>query len=138
MTSDDVAQQSPARKTRLSLAHKLKWVLTVLVLVGVVAFATFFKIDDIVQLPASVRGTSDRNLHFAGFCLLSLLTIMRERGKLNYLGLLVLLAALIEVVQIYIPGREGNIGDFIASSLGVLSGFLGAVFVDWLRPIRRV
>jgi VanZ family protein len=41
-------------------------------------------------------------------------------------GALVIYAGILEVGQIYVPGRNSQFGDFAASSLGVLIGAVGS------------
>ena len=60
------------------------------------------------------------------------------------LALLVTCAALLEIVQVWVPGRTGQLIDFGASSIGAGGGLLAAAVIDHLvsptfdgKPMER-
>ena len=77
--------------------------------------------------------------HFLAY-LLSALTIsatQRRTAKSTWIGLaLVLYASMLELGQIYVPGRHPAVGDFYASALGALTG--AAIALPLSRVLSRV
>ncbi len=83
----------------------------------------------------------DKVVHFIGFLILSILAfkviesacysiqgcLHKREGVLTFmtLGLLLLFAGLSEVIQeIWIPGRGGDLWDFVADSCGIIAGII--------------
>jgi VanZ family protein len=50
------------------------------------------------------------------------------------LTVLVICAALLEIAQIWVPGRTSQLIDFGASSIGAGGGLLAAAVIDQLAP----
>ncbi len=87
--------------------------------------------------------SSDKLLHLGGYCLLSLLATLahyfsNSRKFLSKIslrtisGLSILLGGVLELAQEhYIPGRTGDVMDFIVNSIGAIIGSYGLNM--WLR-----
>ncbi|WP_066560224.1 VanZ family protein [Croceicoccus bisphenolivorans] len=82
------------------------------------------------QLPdhPALHGKNDLALHAVSFALLTLTVHVARPGRCAALPCMVI-AALIEIAQIWIPGREAAFDDFLAGAVGcvfvVLSFRLG-------------
>jgi VanZ family protein len=79
-----------------------------------------FQLDKLVHLVA-----------YGGLATLGCLPCERARHGLPIIIGLIALGGLIEIAQLFVPGRFGSFGDFIANGCGVL---LGVALSRWLRP----
>jgi uncharacterized membrane protein YccC len=76
--------------------------------------------------------------HVLAFALLGLAFGLGYPGRRLLLALLgVAMAALLEVLQSWAPGRHANLSDFIMNAIGVGAGLAAAALVDWMRRKRR-
>lgn len=80
----------------------------------------------------------DKIIHFGAFAFLaSLLPFFITNTKILIACLVALISVGlgIEIIQAYIPNRDGSCGDFIANMLGAITGCLCATFL--LKKLRR-
>jgi len=76
--------------------------------------------------------------HVLAFALLGLAFGLGYPGRRLLLALLgVAMAALLEVLQAWAPGRHANLSDFMMNAIGVGAGLAAAALVDWMRRKRR-
>lgn len=82
---------------------------------------------------ASVR-LSDKEMHFAAYLLLATIPALGfefRRGIPSVLSM-ILLGVLLEFAQRLIPGRNFEIADMVANTLGVLAGLALALAIKML------
>jgi VanZ family protein len=74
--------------------------------------------------------------HFAAYFVTSAVFVLAYgrtlRSVLPIVFFLVIYSGLLEIAQLWIPGREARFTDFVASALGALAGIL-LFFVRWIR-----
>lgn len=101
-----------------------------LISVFVIYYAVIFQ----GQLPdhPALKGHNDTVLHVAAFLVLSVPLLLLEAWRRTVVGL-VILAGLIEIVQIFEPRRTADWKDFTASVCGIA---LGSLAVLLLRRIK--
>ena len=76
--------------------------------------------------------------HVLAFALVGLAFGLGYPGRRLLLALVgVLMAALLEVVQAWAPGRHANLNDFIVNAIGVGAGLAAAALIDQMRRRRR-
>jgi VanZ family protein len=76
--------------------------------------------------------------HVLAFALLGLAFGLGYPGRRLLLALVgVAMAALLEVLQSWAPGRHANLSDFMMNAIGVGAGLAAAALVDWIRRKRR-
>lgn len=104
---------------------RLSWVLLV--------FFTFWQATTIKPVELSTD-VNDKVLHIMAFFVLSawgcFAWLHRHQQKGVMISLLVL-GALIEVVQNFVPGRDASLYDFAGDVLGM---FLGYMLIVWIIP----
>jgi VanZ family protein len=101
-----------------------------LIAVVVIYYAVIFE-GSLPDHPA-IRGYNDTVLHVAAFLALSVPLLLLWAWRRTVAGLIVL-AGLIEIVQMFDPGRTADWRDFAASLAGI---FLGGLVVSALRGIK--
>ena len=72
-----------------------------------------------------IDGLSGKEEHALAYLVLAVITVIAARGTLNVYRLCIILvayAAVLELGQLFIPGRQAAVGDFMASSLGAIMG----------------
>lgn len=87
--------------------------------------------------PPSLRGVSDKAVHFASFFVVSVAAIAfcRDHRQLAAAGIVCAVAAVgLEVAQYFIPSRAFEWGDIAANLGGTVTGILLAAVV--LRGLR--
>jgi VanZ family protein len=76
--------------------------------------------------------------HVLAFALLGLAFGLGYPGRRLLLALVgVAMAALLEVLQAWVPGRHANLSDFMMNAIGVGAGLAAAALVDWVGRKRR-
>lgn len=78
--------------------------------------------------------------HFAAYVITGGLLAIVLSGRRRLLwsgGLLILGAGLLEIVQLWIPGRTANPLDFVASAFGVATAFTVAWTAIWVKARTR-
>lgn len=90
------------------------------------------------RIQTDVAPVSDKLLHFVGYCLLAALPALASRRTTGIVGCVVavvMLGAMLEVFQRFVPGRAVELADLGANNLGVLTG----ASLGWvLRGIVRL
>jgi VanZ family protein len=79
-----------------------------------------------VMPPTESEFPTDKVVHFAMFAVCAFLSFRAwavRQGTLVMLAALLVFAALTESLQMVIPGRSGDLMDFMADATGVLMGF---------------
>ena len=108
----------------------IKVIARVLLPVGVVAVGLLSLIPpDAVP----VVNLWDKLAHFLAYAMLALcggFAFSAHRTEIALGALLIGCGCILEIAQIYIPGRSGSIADAIANGLGVVAGM---VIVQFLR-----
>jgi VanZ family protein len=88
----------------------------------------------------------DHLLHFAVYFLIGMyflagkilgLNLFSSKPAMKFLASILLLAAVTEMVQIWIPSRSFNIFDLVSNAIGVISGVLIAGLVKIKESSRR-
>jgi len=108
----------------------IKVIARVLLPVGVVAVGLLSLIP-----PDAVPAVNlwDKLAHFLAYAMLALcggFAFSAHRTEIALGALLIGFGCILEIAQIYIPGRSGSIADAIANGLGVVAGM---VIVQFLR-----
>ena len=76
--------------------------------------------------------------HVLAFALLGLTFGLGYPGRRLLLALVgVAMAALLEVLQAWAPGRHANLSDFMMNAIGVGAGLAAAALIDEMRRRRR-
>src|SRR5581483_6592617 len=70
---------------------------------------------------------------YAGCAWLCLVTCGRRRTEITIAGLLVAYAGVLEILQLWVPGRHSGLDDLAASATGVAAGFLAEYIVRRLK-----
>ena len=70
------------------------------------------------------QGSIKHFYYFSYLTLLGLFVYLKEKNYLKIVFLLFLLSAFVEVIHLYVPGREFSYYDILANVLGYLFGFL--------------
>ena len=79
-----------------------------------------------------VPGFSDKLEHLVAFFLLGAVTVLaapRESSRGRLLAMVVAYAAVLELGQMFIPGREPSLADWGASSVGAILGVTTALMI---------
>jgi VanZ family protein len=75
-------------------------------------------------------GVNDKLIHFSAYLVLGLLPVVsfasKPKGVLTGLSM-ILVGALLEWGQSFVPGRQVEFGDMVANNLGVLCGLLAGL-----------
>jgi VanZ family protein len=70
-------------------------------------------------------GLPNQAEHFLAYFLTALMLATRGRSRAYWVAVMALLciyAGILEILQIWIPGRDSQLTDFVASSIGALCG----------------
>ena len=113
---------SPSRQAVIALTL----VLLMLVTPGPVIEAITAWLAMPVMPPTESEFPTDKVVHFAMFAVCAFLSFRAwavRQGTLVMLAALLVFAALTESLQMVIPGRSGDLMDFMADATGVLMGF---------------
>ena len=70
------------------------------------------------------QGSIKHFYYFSYLTSLGLFVYLKEKNYLKIVFLLFLLSALVEIIHLYVPGREFSYYDILANVLGYLFGFL--------------
>ncbi len=108
----------------------IKVIARVLFPVGVVAVGLLSLIP---PYAVPVVNLWDKLAHFLAYAMLALcggFAFSAHRTEIALGALLIGCGCILEIAQIYIPGRSGSIADAIANGLGVVAGM---VIVQFLR-----
>jgi len=71
--------------------------------------------------------------HAVAFVLIGLaFALAYPRYRLWAAGVAVVLIGLLEVLQLFVPGRHATFEDFVVDALAALGGFAVAVIIGWL------
>ena len=112
---------------KISKAHrqiiKILWVVAILVvIVGSLLPGSSIPIQALGALPVS-----DKVIHFSAYLVLAILPIVSVECRSKALAgalLMIVLGVALEGGQSFSPGRQVELGDAVANTLGVLSGML--------------
>ena len=105
-----------------------------LIVVSLAATIAFFSLYSI-HLPTAAPAGSDKVAHFTAYLVLVLTAaILRPKSIAFYTASAILYGTLIELVQPTF-GRQNELLDFVANSLGAISG--GAIGVTVTRFVRH-
>ena len=113
---------SPSQQAALALTVVLLMLLTP----GPVIEAITAWLAMPVMPPTESEFPTDKVVHFAMFAVCAFLSFRAwagRQGTLVMLAALLIFAALTEALQMVIPGRSGDLMDFLADATGVLIGF---------------
>ena len=70
------------------------------------------------------QGSIKHFYYFSYLTSLGLFVYLKEKNYLKIVFLLFLLSALVEIIHLYVPGREFSYYDILANVLGYFFGFL--------------
>lgn len=92
-------------------------------------------------LPVELRGGTDKLAHFAAYTVLGMLLARgQSESGLSVLWPIVLgslIGGLDELYQGTVPGRNPDVGDWIADTAGIISGVAIFHMVRWARGTQR-
>jgi VanZ family protein len=93
-------------------------------------------------VPGEMRPTLFANQleHYAAYCVAAILLgfgYLRRKQPATIAVLLTLLAATLEIAQLWVPGRMSRIADFAAGALGAWSG-TGLALLSWWGFMRTI
>lgn len=93
-------------------------------LIVIAGFVTYFGVISNAPLPDHrlIVGFNDIVLHLGAFGVLSLICLLLWSSKGRVIGVLVIAAAAIELIQLFMPPRHGEFSDFAASGAGISVG----------------
>ncbi len=93
----------------------------------IVAVIFYYAVIDDAPLPYHplVDGWNDTILHIGAFAALSIVSLMIWRPTITVFLALLCAGAAIELMQIFVPGREVGLSDMAANCLGIAMGFIG-------------
>jgi VanZ family protein len=78
--------------------------------------------------------------HFLAYFLVSVALCIQKRGWINRSALVAavcLYAAVLEILQIWIPGRHAQFRDFAASASGAIGGYILALVIIRFLQVRN-
>jgi VanZ family protein len=96
----------------------------------VVAIIVFSLIPQVERVSTGLPGKYEHFLAYSVTGLILGLAIQGKKGLILAGGFLIGLASLLEVLQLWSPGRHPRVSDAI---VGAASGILGAAIAAWLR-----
>ena len=93
-------------------------------LIVVAGFVTYFGVISDAPLPDHrlIVGFNDVVLHLGAFGVLSFIGLLLWSSMGRVIGVLVIAAAAIELIQLFMPPRHGEFSDFAASCAGIAAG----------------
>jgi hypothetical protein len=100
----------------------------------ILGWLAVFTIALVSLIPGDLRfhvGGSHYLHHFAAYFMVAIILAIGRRNRAQLITiaiLLMLFAGILEIAQLWIPGRNSRIADFVASSLGIWIGILGFFF----------
>ena len=107
-----------------------------LLLIVVLAVLSWLPAQSIVR--TGMVGQLEHLIAYAGTTVVVALAFHRRLPLRAQCGLLILLAGILEVGQLYAPGRQASVVDFAFSVAGTLLGGMGSalalrIFTNWPR-----
>jgi len=96
----------------------------------VIAIIVFSLIPQAERVSTGLPGKYEHFLAYSVTGLILGLAIPGKKGPILAGGFLIALACLLEVLQLWSPGRHPRVSDAI---VGAVSGILGAAIAAWLR-----
>lgn len=84
-----------------------------------------------------IVGYNDVILHACAFAAITVLALIGNGKVILTLALIVSAAGIIELMQVFEPGRTASLEDFAASAMGVLIGWALAFLAGWLWSRNR-
>ncbi|MGI9413488.1 MAG: hypothetical protein ACR2PM_07460 [Hyphomicrobiales bacterium] len=124
----EVTETAVTRARLLLAGHADRLAVAAAILIAVLSF--------LPQSAAAGIPVNDTLNHFAAYCALSLLALVRRRtvgSAAAMFGIVIAFGGLIEVIQPYF-GRAGELSDFIANGVGAIAGGL---LVMVARRVRK-
>jgi VanZ family protein len=115
---------------RGGLARLLRWATWVCVIV--LAILSLTPGDEMVRTGAP--GLLEHFVAYAGTAFIATLGYQRRVGRLQIAALLISYAGLLELAQLWVPGRHSDAVDFAFSAAGIMAGLA----IVWLWSRRRV
>ena len=104
------------------------WKVVLLVLIGVVCWLTLTP-----KPPPAIDFGWDKLNHVMGFMALGFFACLSypdsARRRIVALGAMVVLGGVIEILQLYVPGRSSEWGDLLADAIGVGAGAIVAALL---------
>ncbi len=112
-------------------SHWFRWLCVSQFFLAIAIF-TYLALMPFPQLPAH---TTDKELHFIGNLLLMLSAYVATAGRFK-VGLIILVllpySAAVEFSQYFTKTRQVDMHDLLANFLGLLSGFVIALIINWV------
>lgn len=113
------------------------WTIAGVCVAGLILWGSLF------SPPVGIHGVDrgDLVLHFLAYgCLGGWFTLLSRNNKevVIAVAILMIYAAGLEILQTYFPPRVSHISDFIASTLGIFIGALGARLIVLPTPLGRL
>ena len=107
------------------------WLLLTIVMIFTITGLSLWPLKEMPEVPEN-----DKIHHFIAYLFLMLPTALRKPNKWLLLGLaFILYSGTIELIQPYV-NRHGEWLDMLANVLGVVSGFVIAMFFDFFFPFK--
>jgi hypothetical protein len=100
----------------------------------VVAIVVLSLVPGVARPDTGLPGQIDHTIAYCGTAGLLGLGYPAAKSRFGTIAMLVLLAAVLEVAQLWIPGRDSQFIDFGTSAAGTCLGMLAAVVVHRLAP----
>jgi len=93
---------------------------------GFVAYFLLLSWQLLTPVTIVSAGSWDKLIHFSGFFVLAVLAMLAARNvSVNKLAiLLIVYAALTEILQHFIPGRSFSVLDWVADTIGIIFALL--------------
>lgn len=102
-----------------------------------VGLITLITISAAPSVGISSQNHLDKILHFGSYFCISIFAFYLARSRRTmFLSFMILAATAVgtEIIQSFIPSREGSLGDIAANFSGIFIGFLA---IKIIRKIRR-
>lgn len=91
--------------------------------------------------PARLRPHADithDGEHALAFVLLGLaFAVAYPKQRVLAAGISVVLIGILELLQLFVPGRHARLEDYIVDALAALTGFALTAIVEWLTRVHR-
>jgi VanZ family protein len=103
---------------------------------GSICFVIFYSLTPRVEFPVDFW-EADKFYHFIAYGWLSILPMTgysQRKLAVNASLSMIILGILLEIGQLYVPGRMFSVADITANTLGVI---LGIFCADYLKPLTE-
>lgn len=113
----------------------VRYCLFLIAILLTVYFGIFDYFKPPFELSSTFRGPSDRNIHIIALATMTLVLMIGQKKQIAFFVFMLMFAAVLEAMQVFIPTRTASLSDLLASLAGVVIGAGIASIINQL--IRR-